>query len=96
MPEDYKAPSPDVPEERDIVDEIIEQEILDGMEEDRELTDEEVEESMAEELVEQTVLDDMADSGEVARICDMCGKELDYIDQYDAWYCYDCEKYEGE
>jgi len=31
--------------------------------------------------------------GEKKRSCPNCGKDLSYIEQYDRWYCYACEKY---
>jgi hypothetical protein len=29
------------------------------------------------------------------RVCSACGGKLEYIKDYDSWYCYACEKYEG-
>ena len=78
----------------EVVDEIIEQEILEGMSSESEISEEE----LADEIVEQTVISEMTDEApaKLPKVCDMCAGELSFIDEYDAWYCYDCEKYEGE
>ncbi|HEQ78749.1 MAG TPA: hypothetical protein ENN76_00620 [Euryarchaeota archaeon] len=85
----------DVEPEYEVVEEIIEEELIESM--DTFETLEAEDEAIADELVEQTVLDELAEpTAELAHACDSCGKSLTFIEQYDAWYCYDCEKYEGE
>ena len=92
IPEAGKEPG------HEIVDEIIEQEILEGMSTEGELSESQLEEQLADEIVEQTVISEMDDKApsKLPKVCDMCAGELSFIDEYDAWYCYDCEKYEGE
>ncbi len=34
-----------------------------------------------------------AEEREVTHPCPDCGEKLSYIEQYDRWYCYSCEKY---
>ncbi len=86
----------------DLVDETIEQEVIEtvdeAFEEEPEVVYEEVEEIAPQETVADYQEEEVVsgEPEEPAKICDMCGKELTYIPQYEAWYCYDCEKYEGE